>query len=79
MALVIVDRGHPEVFDSLWTRFRTSQLAQVVWDRRVEGERRAYPRGQAEPSPGDRRGAPSDSWMSMHFVVVGGNDFTSEA
>jgi hypothetical protein len=67
---IVVRRGALKRFDSM--KKKTAGLpVNLVWDRRVGGERRAEtPAGDGERRKTDRRKSPPFTWTLADFVVV---------
>jgi hypothetical protein len=71
MRLVIVARGHWEIFNALRTVFG-SQAPEVrlLWDRRGTDRRHAARAAFPDRRASDRRGPLPESWHDMHCVMV---------
>lgn len=71
MRLVIVARGHWEIFSALRTVFGSeAEEVRLLWDRRGTDRRHAPRAAVPERRARDRRGPLPESWHDMHCVVV---------
>jgi signal transduction histidine kinase/DNA-binding response OmpR family regulator len=68
--LLVVRRGRVALFEALRTELVARQLAEVVWDRRVDDRRRRVRPALPEGRQAERRRPLAPAWETVGFVVA---------
>ena len=68
--LAVVRRGEVKVYQFLKEHFEGHELADVIWDRRLERRRTTRKRREPERRRSERRRPPPDSWDALGFLLI---------